>query len=175
MRPQKNHELLIEAAHAIIKKYPDWSFHLIGKDFEDEYSRQLRKKVNDLKLQKNVFFYGSSNNVSSALAQSQIAVLSSLSEGLPLAILEYGLHKLPVVATNVGQVAKVITSETEGLVVESNHCNEFVEAIERLILDKKLRDDIALALHHNIQLNFSETTIIKEYLLWLKSLTNFAI
>lgn len=175
LRPQKNHELLIEAAHTIINNHPDWSFHLIGKDFEDEYSRQLRKKVSDLKLQKNVFFYGSSNNVSSALAQSQIAILPSLSEGLPLAILEYGLHKLPVIATNVGQVAKLITSETDGLVVESNHCNEFVEAIERLILDEKLRDDIALALHHNIQLNFSETTIIKEYLLWLKSLTTFTI
>ncbi|MCV9927473.1 glycosyltransferase [Flavobacterium sp. LS1R49] len=175
LRPQKNHELLIDVANSIKDKFPDWTFHLFGKDFEDSYSDKLKKKIDDLKLQKTVFFYGTTDNVGSALEQCQIAVLPSLSEGLPLAILEYGIFKLPVVATNVGEISKIITSEKEGLIVESDNLNEFVAALEKLIVDQKMRDEVAVALHNNVQLNFSETTIIKEYLLWLKSLTTFAI
>lgn len=175
LRPQKNHELVIDAAKVLKDKFPDWTFHLFGKDFEDSYSENLKRKIDDLKLEKTIFFYGTIENVGFALEQCQIAVLPSLSEGLPLAILEYGKYKLAVVATNVGEVSKVISSGKQGLIVESDNLNEFVVALEKLILNQKLRGDMALALHNNVQLNFSETTIIKDYLLWLKSLTTFAI
>lgn len=174
LRPQKNHELLINAANLLKDKYPDWTFHLFGKDFEDSYSKVLKQKVNDLNLKETVFFYGTTNNVGSALQQCQIAVLPSLSEGLPLAVLEYGLYKLPVIATNVGEILKVITSEKEGLIVESNNLDELLTAIERLILSEKCRDRMAFELHNKVQLNFSETAIIREYILWLESLLTFA-
>ncbi|WP_264525283.1 glycosyltransferase [Flavobacterium sp. N502536] len=175
LRPQKNHELLINAANRIRNKFPDWSFHLFGKDFQDSYSEELKKKVVDLELQEVVFFYGSTNNAGSALMQSQIGILTSFSEGLPLAILEYGLSKLPVVATNVGDVSKVIDSEIEGLIVESDDLNGFVEALERIIIDEKFRDKLALKLYEKVQLNFSKKSIIAEYRLWLESLITFAI
>jgi len=145
---QKNHKLLIDAANLLKHEFPDWTFHLFGKDFEDSYSDKLKKKI---------------------------AVLPSLSEGLPLAVLEYGLYRLPVVVTNVGEISKIITSEKEGLVVESNNIQQFVGALKKLIVDQKLRDEAGLALHNNVQLNFSETIIIRTYLLWLKSLTTFTL
>ncbi|MFH6994833.1 glycosyltransferase [Flavobacterium sp. FlaQc-48] len=175
LRPQKNHDLLIDAANLIKDKFPDWTFHFFGKDFEDSYSDRLKKKVKELDLLETVFFYGTTNNVSSALEQCQIAVLPSLSEGLPLAVLEYGLYKLPVVATNVGEISKVITSEKEGLVVESGNLDEFVGAIEKFILSKSFRDDMALSLNRKVHFNFSETIIVKEYILWLRSLLTFTV
>ena len=175
LRPQKNHELLIDAVNLIKDKFPDWTFHLFGKDFEDSYSHILKKKIADLELLSTVFLYGTTDNVGSALQHCQIAVLSSLSEGLPLAILEYGIYKLPVVATNVGEISKIITSEKEGLLVESDNLTEFVEALKKLIVEKEYREELAIALYNNVQLNFSETTIIKEYLLWSKSLTIFTV
>jgi len=175
LRPQKNHELLINAANIVKDKFADWTFHLLGKDFEDSYSEKLKKKVNDLGLDKNIFFYGTTNNIGLALQQCQIAVLPSSSEGLPLAILEYGLYKLPVIATDVGEVSKIISSYQEGLIIESGNLRELITAIEKLITDENYRNQIALALHTKIQLNFSETIIIDEYLLWLESLSTFAI
>ncbi|KAF2081193.1 glycosyltransferase family 4 protein [Flavobacterium sharifuzzamanii] len=169
LRPQKNHELLIESANLIKEKCPDWTFHVFGKDFEDDYSKKLRKLVDDLKLQKNIFFYGTTNNVSSALQQSNIAVLPSLSEGLPLAVLEYGLHKLPVISTNVGQISNVITSNKEGIIIESKNLKQLVVAIEKLILDQKYREELGLALYNKIKSNFSEERIIEDYFLWLNS------
>lgn len=175
LRPQKNHELLIESANLIKEKYPDWTFHVFGKDFKDDYSNKLRRLVEDLKLQKNIIFYGTTNNVSSALKQSHIAVLTSLSEGLPLAVLEYGLHKLPVISTNVGQVSNVITSNKEGIIIESKNLKQLVIAIEKLILDQKYREDLGLALYNNVKSNFSEEKIIEDYFLWLNSFIPYVL
>ncbi|WDF62857.1 glycosyltransferase [Flavobacterium sp. KACC 22763] len=175
LRPQKNHELLIDSANLIKEKYPDWTFHVFGKDFEDDYSNKLRKLIEDLKLQKTIFFYGTTNNISSALKQSQIAVLPSLSEGLPLAILEYGLNKLPVISTNVGQISNVISSDKEGIIIESNNLKQLVAAIEKLILDQKYRENLGLTLYNKIKLNFIEEKVTDNYLMWLNSCTIPAI
>lgn len=173
LRPQKNHVLLIEAANIVKDKFPDWTFHLFGKDFNDAYSDQLKKKVNDLELQNTVYFYGTTNNISSSLIQCQIAILPSLSEGLPLAILEYGLNKLPVIATNVGEISNVIASEKEGIIIESNDRNALVAAIDKLIDSEKYRNEIGLNLYNKVQKDFSSETIVPNYLLWLKSLITF--
>jgi len=173
LRPQKNHGLLIDAANEIKNKFPEWTFHLLGKDFNDSYSDQLKKKVNDLQLQNTVYFYGTTNNVRSSLLQCQIAVLPSLSEGLPLAILEYGLNRLPVIATNVGEISNVVTSEKEGVIIESNDRNALVVAIDKLIESEKFRNEIGLNLYNKVQKDFSAETIVSNYLLWLKSLITF--
>ncbi|WP_029272147.1 glycosyltransferase [Flavobacterium sp. KJJ] len=175
LRPQKNHLLIIESANVITKQYPEWTFHLFGKDFEDDYSQKLKLKIRDLKLEKNIFFYGTIENIGSVLKQCDIAILPSLSEGLPLAVLEYGLYKLPVVATNVGEMSKVIISEKEGLIVESNNINQFVEAITRLMEDKNLRIEMGQHLNKIIELNYSQKSIIENYALWLDTLINFAL
>jgi glycosyltransferase involved in cell wall biosynthesis len=173
LRSQKNHELLLNAASIIRDKFPEWTFHLFGKDFNDSYSDKLETIVANLKLQKTVFFYGAVNNVSSALEQCNIAVLPSLSEGLPLAVLEYGLYKLPVVATNVGEILKVITSEKEGLIIESNNIKQLVCSVQNLIENEKARQEMGMDLNKRILLNYSQEAIIEEYLSWLNSLTNF--
>jgi len=173
LRPQKNHELLLKAAYLIKDKFPKWSFHLLGKDFSDSYGASLHKMVDDLNLNENVFFYGEVNNVTAALEQCDIAVLASLSEGLPLAVLEYGFYKLPVVATNVGEISKVIVSEKQGILVRSNDLEEFAKSIQNLIEDENRRIKMGLELNKFVRLNYGKELIIKDYLIWLNSLFNF--
>jgi glycosyltransferase involved in cell wall biosynthesis len=169
-RPQKNHKLLLEVAHSIKKQFPDWTFHLFGKDFEDAYFQDIKSIIKSFNLEQNVFLYGSTNNISSALQQCDIAVLTSLSEGLPLALLEYGQHKLPVIATKVGEIDKIITLEKEGLIVESNNVNQFINAVNKFISDKPYRNEAALTLNKKIQKYYSEKNIIEKYIKWLVSL-----
>ena len=175
LRPQKNHEMLLNAASIIKDKYPEWTFHLFGKDFEDEYSRKIKKLILDFKLQENVFFYGTVNNTGIVLSQCEIAVLPSISEGLPLALLEYGLYKKPVVATNVGQISKIISSNKEGLIVNSNDVSQFARSIQELIENENIRIQKGLALHKIVNSKYTQEGIMKEYVLWLNSLTNFAL
>ncbi|GAA6764446.1 glycosyltransferase [Flavobacterium sp. CGRL1] len=175
LRPQKNHNLLLEAASVISNQFPEWTFHLFGKDFLDSYSKQLKQKVKDLQLQESVFFYGAVNNIGDVLKNFDIAVLSSLSEGLPLAVLEYGLHKLPIVATNVGEISKVIISDKYGLVVESNNLNQLVQSIQKLIENENVRIEMGIELSKFIQLHYGQESIIKEYLFWVDSVFTFKV
>lgn len=172
LRPQKNHKFLLEAAILVKDKFPDWSFHLFGKDFKDNYSVGLFKQIEDLGLSETVFFYGSVDDVSNVLKQCDIAVLPSLSEGLPLAVLEYGLHKLPVIATNVGEIKKIITSENDGIIIAPGNSNQFDQALSDLIIQKEKRVEMGKNLNEFIELNFSEASIIKDYLSWINS-SNF--
>ncbi len=174
LRPQKNHELLIEGAFKIQKKFPDWTFHLVGKNFNDSYSEKLIRKVEELNLSNTVFFYGALDNTQNLLQDCEIGVLTSLSEGLPLAILEYGLSGLAVVAPNVGEISKIIISEKEGFLIESNNVNQFINSIEKLIEDENSRKEKGNFLKLYVEQHFSEKAILNDYLLWLKSLTTFA-
>ncbi|KIA99797.1 glycosyltransferase [Flavobacterium sp. KMS] len=167
LRPQKNHKLLIDVARIIKKNYPEWTFHLFGKDFEDDYSKEIKHSIEHLNLKEQVFFYGSTNTISSSLKQCDIGILTSRSEGLPLAILEYGLYNLAVVATDVGEISKVIISGTDGVIVESNNLNEFVDAIEKLIRDEKYREELSLKLKNKIEKFYSGDYIISQYLSWM--------
>lgn len=167
LRPQKNHILLLEVAQQLKQQYPDWSFHLVGKDFEDSYSDTIRKSITEQGLQQTVFMYGSRQDVSSILKQSTIGVLTSKSEGLPVALLEYGFHKLPVVVTNVGEISSIITIDN-GLLVEVLDTNLFYRAICRLIEDKELRVKMGENLQRTILENYAENAIIEKYFSVLK-------
>lgn len=159
LRDQKNHLMLIEAFKGVYNYDKDWTLHLIGKDQKDGYSINLKEKINALKLNENVFIYGSRSDVNHILSQSDIGVLSSKSEGLPLALLEYGLAKLPVVATNVGDCNKVIVKASEGVLVEPGNYKAFCTAIIDYINSKDLRVSSGEALFKNVISNFSDDSI----------------
>lgn len=164
LRDQKNHFMLIDAFKDVYEHDNKWTLHLIGKDQKNTYSTRLKDKINALKLDKNVFIYGSRSDVYNVLNQSDIGVLSSKSEGLPLALLEYGLAKLPVVATNVGDCNKVITKNSEGVLVESGNYRAFCKAIINYINNKDLRTNCGEILHKKVVENFSDKSIKNQLL-----------
>jgi hypothetical protein len=100
LRDQKNHFLLLEVAEKLKMTKPDWTFHLVGKDFEDDYSTKIKELIQSKRLVDTVFVYGSKNDVNNIINQADIAILTSKSEGLPVALIEYGLMSKPVISTN---------------------------------------------------------------------------
>lgn len=168
LRPQKNHYLLMKVANIIRQRFPDWTFHLVGKDFEDDYSKSIRDLIRSEKLDKHVFVYGSRNDTEFVIQQCDIAILTSKSEGLPIALLEYGLHQKPVVVTDVGEIPQIIQNAVNGFLVPSEEPELFADALSKLINDEILRTNLGNALHKTIGENNSETAVITQYLLWIK-------
>jgi glycosyltransferase involved in cell wall biosynthesis len=160
LRPQKDHFNLLKAFEKIAKK--DWTLHLVGKDFEDDYSRRVKLFIHDHGLSEKAFVYGSREDVSHILNQCDIGVLSSQSEGLPIALLEYGLHELAVLTTNVGECSRVVSDETKGELVPPNDANKFAEKLEFLIENKNERLAKAENLYTHIQENFAQKAIIQQ-------------
>jgi glycosyltransferase involved in cell wall biosynthesis len=167
LRFQKNHFLLLEVAKKLKESHPDWTFHLIGKDFQDDYVKQIKNLILDYNLEKTVFLYGSRNDIKNILDQSTIGILTSQSEGLPVALLEYGLYEKPVVVTNVGEISLVVKDGKNGFVVETNSTQLFYDSIVNLINNDCLRIDFGKALKKTIANNYSEKAVINQYLKWL--------
>ena len=163
LRPQKNHFLLLHIAKELHYFHPEWTFHLVGKDFEDSYSRNVKKELEALDLTDVVYIYGSRSDVPFVLRQATIGILTSASEGLPMALLEYGLQGIAVVSTNVGEIPSVLSSK-EGILLSSTDKEGFVLALKSLIEDVDLRSSLAAHLHQKIILNYSEKAVIALYL-----------
>jgi glycosyltransferase involved in cell wall biosynthesis len=169
LRVQKDHFLLLEIAIKLQKSHPDWTFHLVGKDFQDGYSQQIKDLIVTYHLEKNVFLYGSKEDVKNILHQSTIAVLTSQSEGLPVALLEYGWNKKPVVVTHVGEIASLVQNGKNGFLVPSKQKKMFYEALVLLIENDTLQTEFGIALYRKIQGANSEEVVIKQYLNWLQN------
>ena len=170
LRAQKDHFLLLEVAKKLKLCHPEWTFHLVGKDFDDAYSKQIKSFIVENNLEKNVFLYGTKQDVKNILDQSTIAILTSQSEGLPMAILEYGWHKKPLVVTDVGEISSVIKNGENGFLTLANQAELFYEAVVTLIENDILRIDFGNLLYHTISENYSEGIVLKEYLDWLRTI-----
>lgn len=170
LRDQKNHFLLLYIAEKLKETQPDWSFHLVGKDFEDDYSQRISQLITSKGLEKTVFIYGSKNDVVSIINQCDIAILTSKSEGLPVALIEYGLYKKPVVSTNVGEIPLIIKNGLNGFIVVVNEADAFYESLLKLITDEGLRVQLGNALYQTIVENHSEEGVMTKYLNWIKGL-----
>ncbi|HNP32554.1 MAG TPA: glycosyltransferase [Flavobacterium sp.] len=169
LRDQKNHFFLLEVAEMLKNSSPDWTFHLVGKDFEDDYSSQIRELIKNKELENNVFIYGSKNDVKNIINQSDIAILTSKSEGLPIALIEYGLSKKPVVSTKVGEIPLIIKDGVNGFMVGANDTDLFHHNLLKLINDEGLRIQLGNSLHQTIIENHSEEGVITNYLNWVEA------
>jgi glycosyltransferase involved in cell wall biosynthesis len=170
LREQKNHVLLLEVAQKLKQSYPDWTFHLIGKDFEDDYSSQIKQIILNYKLEDTVFLYGSKQDIEHTLSQSDIAILTSQSEGLPVALLEYGLYKKAVVTTNVGEIPMIVENGINGYIVNSNDRDAFYCALVDLLENETLRNDFGNALYTTVKEGYSCSSVMEKYLNWLQEI-----
>lgn len=155
LRKQKDHINLLTAFKIIKKDYPDWTLHLVGKDFKDDYSQSIFKFIKNEDLDNNVFVYGSCLDTFAILEQCTIGVLSSSSEGLPVALLEYGLASLPVIVTNVGECKKVVLNGEAGEIVPSKDTDKLSKAIMKYVEDLNYRKNKAKIFNQHVNDNYS--------------------
>ena len=148
LRPEKDHITLIKAFKTVLKYHPTWTLHLVGKDYNDIYSKKLKSIINKRNLNNNVFLYNMCLDIKNILKQSTIGVLSSVSEGLPISLLEYGLANLPVLTTDVGDCKKVLNNNKA--VVPSKKSSVFAERLSNIIEDEFLRKELSRSLNDNV-------------------------
>ena len=154
-RQEKDHLNLLKAFKLLLNKNSDLSLHLIGNRYNDNYEASLLKFIQDNDLIDNVFIYGNRPDVFHILTQADIGILSSKSEGLPLSLLEYGLAKLPVVVTNVGDCSNVVENNSSGLIVEKENDNALAQAIQSLLIDRDKATTFGENLYQTVKKKYS--------------------
>lgn len=108
LRPQKNHRMLLDAFKEVLKQDSEYTLHLFGNAPDTTFASQLLKDINRESFRNHIFYYGTHLKMSAILPRFDIGVLSSNSEGLPLALLEYAQAGIPVITTDVGQCRAVV-------------------------------------------------------------------
>lgn len=162
LRPEKDHLTLIRAVQRIVKRYPETHLLLVGASNFPEVLRELSTEIGRLGLEQNVTWLGYQRDVHSIIAGCDIGVISSISEGLPLALLEYGTYGLAVVSTRVGECASVLDEGQGGLLVEPKNPEQLAEAILTLLENPELRKKLSIHLRERIKKTYSQQAAIKQ-------------
>jgi glycosyltransferase involved in cell wall biosynthesis len=148
----KGHRVLIAAAQEVVKAHPKTQFVLVG---EGARRPDFETQARDLGLESNFLFLGRRSDVPAILACCDIAVLPSLAEGLPNAVLEYLAAGLPVVATALGGNLEIIQDGKTGLLVPPQDQQALSAALIKLLNEDNLTAQIAAAGHDYVKQNFS--------------------
>jgi glycosyltransferase involved in cell wall biosynthesis len=101
-------------------------------------------------LAHRVELLGDRSDVRNLLARSDIFVLATLSEGMPLALLEAMAEGLPAVASRVGGMPEIVQDGENGLLVPPGDATELARALHRLMADADLRMRLGYAARRTI-------------------------
>ena len=162
LRPQKNHTLLLKAFEEVLKKDDEYTLHLFGSKIDQVYSQMILSNLKAPHFNGKVFYYGTHLKLSAVLPYFDIGVLASHSEGLPLALLEYGQAGLAVVATDVGDCAKVL--DGCGQVIQPGNIDSLVAAILKYAEEPELRLKYATLLKERIDNEYSYQAQVNQLL-----------
>lgn len=125
----KNHSLLFRSALELSRRGVRYLLVVVG---DGPLEHDLRNEVVQLGLQDTVRFLGARSDVAQLYPQLDVFVLSSISEGVSLTLLEAMSCELPVVATRVGGNPEVVDDGVTGFIVEETP-NGIADALERLV------------------------------------------
>lgn len=133
--PVKNHETLVKAVTAIVKRGYDVELCLYG---QGELEESIKELVKNLHMEKNIFFCGLTDDVYSVMQKCDIFVLPSIYEGIPMTLIEAMGTGMPILASNVGGIPDMIENEKSGLLCEPT-VKGVVTGLERLISSEEDR------------------------------------
>ena len=131
----KDHFTLLRAFAAVVAEVPGAELHIAG---DGALRDRLESFARELSLADRVIFLGALPDTAEFLSQLDIFVLSSLSEGLPLALLEAMAAGLPVVSTRAGGVEEAAVDGKNAYLVAPGDSDALAQAMIRMAREPDL-------------------------------------
>jgi glycosyltransferase involved in cell wall biosynthesis len=167
--PVKGHLHLLRALGRIQARLPGarWRLAIAGKvslagDVQEEGSA-LRALAEEGGFADRFHLLGFRKDIGNVLAAADLFAMPSLSEGLPLALLEAMHAGLPVIASGVGGIPEVICNPKEGVLVPPADDAVLADALERLILSSSERKALGQAAMRRAQEAFGADVMADRY------------
>jgi glycosyltransferase involved in cell wall biosynthesis len=157
---QKGYPYLLRAMKIVLSRGMDCRLVILGKGAEEE---ELRKLAAELKIDDRVALLGFQENPYKYLARSTLFVLSSLYEGFPNALLDAISLGVPSIATRCPTgPEEIVTDGVDGILVPPADEKALADAIQRVLLDKELRNKLSGAGKKRAE-SFMVEEIVKQY------------
>lgn len=142
LRRNKDYPNLLTAAREARATFPKLRFAAVG---QGPLEQEIASLHHDLGLREDFQLLGFRRDVADLMAASDIFVMGSAHEGLPVAIMEAFAAGLPVVATAVGGTPQQVREGVEGMLVPPGDPEALASALVAVASDKKLRTNMATA------------------------------
>jgi glycosyltransferase involved in cell wall biosynthesis len=157
MTPKKGHTYLLAAAAQVLTQYPAARFLLVGLG---PLAEALKAEAGRHGLEGRFVFTGFRPDAVRLVAAADVFVLSSLHEGLPIALLEAMALGKPSVVTRVGGVPEA-TDETSSVLVPSQDAGALADGIGRLLASPDLRGRMGAAARAKSQARYGVPQMVR--------------
>ena len=158
--PEKNHDMALAVAALLRRDLPAFRWLFIGRS-NSAYAQSCREAVSRMNLGDHIVFLGERDDIAELLASTHVGVLTSLQEGLPLALLEYMAARLPVVVTDVGECGNTVRSSGGGTVVPSEDVVAFANALRRFATDPHAASAAGAANYQYVRAHYTSEVMVR--------------
>jgi glycosyltransferase involved in cell wall biosynthesis len=159
-RPVKGVVHFFDALPLIRRDLPEARFVLIGHGRREA---EFRDRAKALGIDDVLLMPGFREDVHRFYELANVSVLTSLSEGLSITVLESMRHGVPVVVTEVGGNPEIVQQGRTGILVPPGDAGRFAEAVVRLLRDPALRDRFGREAERVIREEFDLGRVVERY------------
>ncbi len=156
----KNVGMLLEAFAQVVAAHPQVSLRIVGDGPE---RARLEQQAAQLGVAKQVDFAGFRSDTDALLGAADAFVLASISEGIPMAVLEAMRAALPVVATRVGGIPNTVADGATGILVESRDVAGLAGALTRIVTERAAAEVMGRAGFERVAALFSMDAMVSGY------------
>ena len=158
---EKGYKYLIEALSLLIKNGIDARLIIFGEGYERDYLEYL---ITKFKLTERVMLPGYRAEAKEFIPYFNVFALSSLTEGLPITILEAMQAKAPIIATRVGGIPEVLQNGDAGLLVKPYNPEALIKEIIKIHNNGKFTQKLVEAAYQRVITNYSSEAMAQKYL-----------
>jgi len=162
VRQSKGYDVFVRAAAEVCRKFPSAKFLGVGH-VDEGLARPIKQLVADLALGDKFIFVGFRPDIPQILGDLDVFVLSSTSEGMPLAVLEAMASRKAIVTTRCGGIPEVVDDGQTGLLVPPSDSGALAKAIAELLSDHSRSLRLGANAHAKFQKEFTLDGMIEQY------------
>lgn len=148
------------AAVALPRRNPGIKLLIVG---DGEERSRLEEFVSMLNLNRVVIFTGMRRDVPQLLKAMDVFALSSVSEGMPVTVLEAMAARLPVVATEVGALPELVEEGKTGFLVPMRHAVAMADRLEEFLANRQLAKSFGEAARCKVEREFKLDRMLQNY------------
>jgi len=158
--PVKNHSLLLRAMRHVVAGEPAARLIIVGDGPERQ---RLESEARELGVAGAVTFLGQRADTPRVMSTFDVYCLCSVSEGMPLTLVEAMAAALPVVATAVGGIPTLVEPEVTGLLVPSQDEGALAQALFRALTEKDLAARMATEARRRFEAEYTLDRMVSRY------------
>jgi L-malate glycosyltransferase len=156
----KDHATALRTLARVSERAPNARLVLVGDGPERS---GIEAQVQNLNLGDKVRFLGTRQDVDRLLHGADVFLLTSVSEGIPLTVIEAMAAELAVVATEVGGMSEVVADGATGYLAPAKDDATLAERVLRLAVDPELRRQMGVAGRARAKQHFDEPRMCDDY------------